>query len=178
MNYINLTYANYDIGIDDVELPKEIILSLELRGKRSNNHRYDVLNKEIQVRCSRCGNWISVFKYENDKWEDISKDRYWVSTKENTNQNYFADKCYACYQEGKKKKVQVENMNVSVINNESGQAKEEYCPWSSRNKGIQQTVALTKENDRYLKLLCVYKNLRKNALINKILNEYRNDNPI
>lgn len=66
MNYINLNYANYDIKIDDIELPKEIILSLELRGKRSNNHRYDVVNKEIQVRCSRCGNWVSVFKEYQD----------------------------------------------------------------------------------------------------------------
>lgn len=178
MNYINLNYANYDIKIDDIELPKEIILSLELRGKRSNNHRYDALNKEIQIRCSRCNKWISIFKYEDGNWTDISKDRYWVSTKENTNQNYFADKCYTCYQESKKNKIQVENRNVSVINQKSGQAKEEYCAWSSKNNGIQQTIALTKENDRYLKLLSVYKDLKKNALINKILNEYRNNNPI
>lgn len=180
MNYINLTYANYDIEIDDVELPKEIILSLELRGKRSNNHRYDVVNKEIQVRCSRCGNWISVFKYENDKWEDISKDRYWVSTKENTNQNYYADKCFVCYQKSKKKKVKIEKTNISETNEyqKGVQASEEYCAWSVKNQGLQQTIALTKDNDRYLKLLCVYKNAKKNAMINKIIEMYRNNNPI
>lgn len=176
MNYINLTYTNH--YINEIELPEEIIKSLEIRGKRSQNHRFDEANQEIQVRCSKCNSWISVFRFENEDWTDISKDRYWVSTKENTNQNYFADKCYACYQESKKKKVQVENRNVSVINQRSGQVKEEYCAWSSKNKGIQQTVALTKENDRYLKLLSVYKDLKKNALINKILDEYRNNNPI
>lgn len=180
MNYINLNYANYDIKVDDIELPKEIILSLELRGKRSNNHRYDVLNKEIQVRCSRCNKWISIFKYENGNWTDISKDRYWVSTKENTNQNYFADKCYSCYSESKKKKVKIEKANFDSSNGyqKSGQAKEEYCAWSVNNHGIQQTVALTKDNDRYLKLLCVYKNIKKNAMINKIIEMYRSDNPI
>lgn len=148
------------------------MISLEIRGKRSLNHRFDAINKEIQVRCSKCNRWISVFRLKNDKWEDISKDRYWVSTKENTNQNYFADKCYACYQEGKKKKIQVEN------NQKAGQAKEEYCAWSIKNNGIQQTVALTKENDKYLKLLCVYKETKKNAMINKIIDMYRNENPI
>ncbi len=116
MNYINLTYENHDIKIDDVVLPKEIILSLKLRGKRSINHRFDDANKEVQVRCAKCNNWISVFKLENSKWIDISKDRYWVSTKENTNQNYFADKCFVCYQESKKRKARIEKTNISETN--------------------------------------------------------------
>jgi|GEM_PF-2318377 len=178
-DYINITYSNRSLKIDGLELPEEIIQSLIVRGKRSINHRFNVLNNELQVRCTKCNRWISVFKHDSDKWTDISKGKYWISTKENTNLNYFADKCYSCYQETKRKKFQVKGTNINKANLPKREVQaDEYCAWSGKNNGIQQTVALTKENDRYLKLLSVYKNLKKNALINKILNEYRNDNPI
>ncbi len=42
MNYIILTYTNH--YINEIELPEEIIKSLEIRGKRSQNHRFDEAN--------------------------------------------------------------------------------------------------------------------------------------
>lgn len=180
MNYINLIYGN-NIKVDGVELPKEILLSLETRGKRSINHRFNTLNQEIEVRCSICKNWISLYKLENNLWKDVNNGAYWISTKQNTNLNYYSSSCFNCYQDNKKKKNSPKSLGNGTkdVNLVKSEGQEVECgALSSKNDRIQQTIALSKENDRYIKLNCAVNAIKKNDFLNMLLNHYRQNNPI
>jgi len=181
-NYINLTFESQNIGIEGVELPNEIILSLKTRGKRSINHRFNTLNQEIEILCSICKNWNSLYVLEKDKnsWRDINDGAYWISTKQHTNLNYYSNSCYSCYQNNKKKKnsqkqLPKDTKEVILIKPE-GQPVE--CgKLSSNNDRIQQTIALSKDNDWYIKLNALIHGERKNDFINAIIDNFRRDNP-
>lgn len=183
MNYVDLTYANNDIGIEGIVLPQEILLSLEIRGKRNENHRFETESQEIQIRCSHCNSWIGVFKLDNGIWVDISHEKYWLSKKEHSQMNYFSNKCYTCYQSGKRNNIKeqdLEELDMGEVNaDELKEFNLKYCAWSSKNKGIQQTIALTKENDRFVKLYTAFYDIKKNAFINLLIDKYRakNKNP-
>lgn len=179
LNYINLNYGIKEI--EGVELPSEIVLSLETRGKRSINHRFNTLNQEIEIRCTTCGKFHNVFQLQNGLWIDVNCAKYWISTKEHTNLNYFSDKCYSCYQNNKKKKNSAKSLPIDaeevILSNPEVQVTKN-CTFSSKNDRIQQTIALSKENDYYVKANAVINSEKKNDFLNKLIDGYRANNRI
>ncbi|WP_108671785.1 hypothetical protein [Peribacillus acanthi] len=181
---MDIKLKDRNILIEGLILPKPLQISLEKRGKTVVNHRYDEYAKEMQVFCSSCNRWHSVYKLENGEWVDINQ-TYKLCNKGKPNE-YFDTYCSQCY-EIKKNKIGTNAVGkeagekaMAVGNdkvNKSGEVGQ-YVPWSEKAGGIQQTIFLEPGLDIYLKLYGVYHNKKKNQLINEIIAEFKAKNPI
>lgn len=64
---MDLKLKDKDVLIEGVALPLPLQISLEKRGKTVVNHRYKKDVKELQVLCSACSHWHSVYSLEEEK---------------------------------------------------------------------------------------------------------------
>jgi hypothetical protein len=182
---MDLKLKDRDVLIDGVVLPLPLQISLQKRGKTVVNHRYVEDVKELQIYCSSCNHWHSVYRLEDGAWIDINQTyKLCNAGKERA---YFDTYCSHCYanrhikkddtntvvKEAGAKAVAVSKEKVTK-SGEEGQ----YLPWSERAGGIQQTIFLAPDLDMYLKLYGVFQNKKKNQLINEIIAEFKNKNPI
>lgn len=179
---MDLKLKDKDVHIEGVALPLPYQLSLEKRGKTVVNHRYVEDVKELQINCSSCNRWHPVFFLDNEEWVDINKTYKLCNA--GKEREYFDTYCLQCYQIKKNK------YDASTVVKESGDVAEnkekveksgeegQYLPWSGKNRGVQQTIALAPDLDMYLKLYGVYHNKKKNQLINEIIAEFKSKNPI
>ncbi|WP_075980119.1 hypothetical protein [Bacillus massilinigeriensis] len=169
---MDLKLKDKDVQIEGVELslPFPYQISLEKRGKTVVNHRYVEDLKELQIYCSSCNHWHSVYRLEDGAWIDINQTyKLCNAGKERA---YFDTYCLNCYEikKGREDKKTVVQEIVVVVGNKE-----------KRNDGIdriQQTVFLYPDNDMYIKLYCVFHNKKKNQLINEIIAQFKDKNPI
>lgn len=164
---MDLKYKDSDILIGNVPLPTPFKISLSKRGKTVYNHRYLEVSKKLQIQCSNCSEWFSVYLLENGSWIDINAD-YKVCNLNKENQ-YFDSYCKECYTKKVNKNESANDLQLSkAVKNGK----------SLNNERMQRTVFLSKENDLYLQICSVIKGQKKNELINEIIDIYRKDNQI
>jgi archaellin len=190
MEIINLTKSNSNIkiktpdGISEIDLPKQIVTSIELRGKKAVNFRivkyYSEEQQEnvqeIQVLCSKCRCWTSVYRLVGSIWEYVNSD-FRTSAKRKTGEMYFADKCLLCY--GKKDKgignMEQDSDIYKAINNPIGN---KTVKNKADNDRVQQTVFLSKDNEKFIRLYCAINNVKKNKLLNDMVKYYKESHPL
>lgn len=165
---MDLKYRDSAVLIEGLELPQPYKISLSKRGKTVYNHRYLEDARELQVQCSNCKKWHSVYKYEINQWIDINKN-YKVCNLGKATQ-YFDSYCNNCYS-SKINKNEVIRNNIEM--------KEVPVPAGGINADrIQRTVFLSKENDLYLQLFSIEHKGKKNAILNEIIDEFRKEHSI
>lgn len=181
---MDLKLKDKDILITEATLPRSFQISLEKRGKTAVNHRYMEDIKELQIFCSNCCIWHPVYRLEDGAWIDINQTyKLCNAGKERA---YFDTYCSNCYSnrhiKGDTSKVVKEIGLKAVAVSEERVKKlegnEKYLAWSERAGGIQQTIFLEPGLDMYLKLYGVYHNKKKNQLINEIIAQFKEKNPI
>lgn len=154
--------------LEGLDLPLDIQVSIGNRNNGGLNHIFE--NGEIKVLCSKCKQYHSVFKLVDGKWEDVNK-TYWQSRSKKDNQSYFGSKCTACY---KKQQIRVEERHDVI----QSRLKEFEPTVSKKGGGIPHSVVLSPELDMYLKLYCVSNRVKKNGLINALLEDFKQANPL
>lgn len=190
MEIINLTQSNSNIKIkttdeiSEIDLPEEIVRSIELRGKKAVNFRivkyyleeqHDNI-QEIQVLCSKCRSWTSVYKLVGSSWEYVNYD-FRTSVKRKTGELYFADKCLSCYGKadkginGREQEVGIDKVIKNSEDNETVKSK-------ANKDRVQQTIFLSKDNERFIRLYCAVNNVKKNKLLNDIVKYYKESHPL
>lgn len=166
-----------EIKVEGLSLPKAVQIGIDTRNDNGNNHIFE--NGVIKVLCSQCKKYHPVFQLKAGEWADINE-TYWISKTRGTKEPYLSSKCIKCYEKNlkkpKKEKKTVEI--VSVAEEKSTKKEDEYLPHSKKNGGIQQTIFLTSDNDKYLKWFAFVNNKRKNELINQVIAKFREENPI
>lgn len=158
-----------NIKINSLKLPTEIQVSIGNRNSGGLNHIFE--EKEIKVLCSKCKEYHSVFKLVDGNWKDVNK-TYWRSKTKKDNQFYFGSKCTTCY---KNKSIKTGKQLSSLKKNP---LKEHEFTVSRKDGGIPHSVVLSPELDMYLKLYCVTNRVKKNKLINALLEEFKQANPL
>lgn len=176
---MDLKLSDRDISIFGLNIPQIFQTSLRKRGKSAVNHRYEEKTRELQVKCSTCQLWHSVYRLEDGVWESINQSyRVCNAGKEDA---YFGAYCNQC----NSKKTKQDNTNNE--NNGESEIKEQvldsvsnknYFPWSEKRGGKQSSVFLLPELESYLKLYGVLHNKRKNEIINEIIARFKEENPI
>lgn len=167
---------NKGIKIEGLDLPKSIQIGIDNRNDNGNNHIYE--DGELKVLCSKCKQYHPVYHLVDGQWEDINQ-TYWVSKTRDTKEKYFGTKCITCYKnkEEKPKKEPQTVENVPVVE-EKPKKEGDYFEWSEKNGGIQQTIFLTPDNDKYLKWYAFVNDKRKNQILNEIIAKFKAENPI
>lgn len=176
MGYTNLMFKDSNELIGGIELPKSIILSLEYRGKRNCNFRFNNITRLLEVRCSKCNSWFSVYELKDNGWVDINDGAYWVSRKETTNELYFGSKCSHCHRLVKEDKTKEETQKKDTCNSDSvNDISKKNVNNNVQNKKdrVQQTISLSKENDKFLRIYPIAVGQRKNDFINSLLDSFR-----
>lgn len=166
---MDLKLKDKEVLIEGVALPMPYQISLKKRGKTVVNHRYVEGVRELQIYCYSCHKWHSVYNLENGEWININE-TYKLCNK-GKHAEYFDTYCLKCYAIRNKidtKTVGKEQVFMAENDKESNVKKER----------IQQTVFLNPENDMYIKLYCVFHNKKKNQLINEIIAQFKDKNPI
>jgi hypothetical protein len=157
-----------NIKIESLSLPKEIQVSIGIRNSGGLNHIFE--EKEIKVLCSRCKEYHPVFRLGDGNWDYVNK-TYWQSKNKKDKQSYFGSKCTACYKN--------QNLKKEQYKNDYQQRLKELEPTVTRKGGgIPHSIVLSPELDMYLKLYCVTNKVKKNKLINILLEEFKQANPL
>ena len=192
MEIINLTQINTNIkikatdGVTEVDLPKEIIMSIASRGKKAINFRIikyfleeqqdNSQEIQIQVLCSKCRGWTSVYRLVESNWEYINS-AFRTSIKRKTGEMYFADKCLSCY--GKADKViSGREQEVSIDKVIKNSEDSETIKNKADNDRVQQTIFLSKDNERFIRLYCAINNVKKNKLLNDMVKYFKERHPL
>lgn len=167
---MDLKLKDKDVLMEGVALPLPLQISLEKRGKMVVNHRYVEDVKELQIYCSSCNNWHSVYRLGNKEWVDTNK-TYKLCNKGRQNE-YFDTYCSQCYAKRNNKD------DIKAVEKETGVMEGDAQKGNDGKERVQQTVFLIPDNDMYIKLYCVFHNKKKNNLINEIIAEFKTKHPI
>jgi hypothetical protein len=176
---MDLKLNDKDVSIFGLTIPQTFQTSLRKRGKSAVNHRYEEKTSELQVKCSTCQLWHSVYKLKDEAWEGINQSyRVCNAGKQNA---YFDAYCNHCYSKKDKHDNQTTEDDGKSENKEQelkSISDKSYLPWSEKMGGKQSSIFLFPEHETYLKLYGVLHNKRKNQIINEIIARFMEENPI
>lgn len=172
MKYVKLMKEQYEQGaIEGVAMPRELMLSIKKRGMTSPNFRFCIEDKTVEVKCSKCAKWFKVLQLENGEWKDINGGVYKTThDKKEDVDTYFA-KCTGCYEKGLKNGKKTDENGEEKISQPK-------VDWSKHGDGKQRTVFFTQEVDNFLRFKGAEMDMRLNELINLIVTDWKNENPV
>ncbi|NBI06100.1 hypothetical protein [Senegalia massiliensis] len=152
--YLQYGIMEIMIGEKKINLPEEIIISLQKRGKKSKNFKFDASDNSLYIYCLECNEFHKVYFYDMKKEKWIYTEQFKMSQERGKEKRkYFGGSCKNTSLNQKDKK------NNSL-------------------ERIKTTLFLEKDLFNYLSIRSACSNQSRTDLINSIIREEKRKNEL